>query len=137
MGPGHTGETAPTEGSPDGSVHSCLRVNTVLARLGDRWSMVVFMRLLGGPRRFNELRRAVPGISRQMLTRALRALERDGVVSRTVLPTSPPQVEYATTPLGQALAGHLRSIGAWALDNLPHIEQAQRRFDAQRGGEEG
>src|SRR6266446_10657496 len=77
------------------SLHEdCHKVSRILARIGEKWSMLVVMLLRDGPRRFNDIKRNTTGISQQMLTRALRGLERDGIVTRTIFPTSPPQVEY-------------------------------------------
>ncbi|WP_405049133.1 winged helix-turn-helix transcriptional regulator [Rhizobium rhizogenes] len=79
--------------------------------------------LLDGPRRFNELRRLIGGISQQMLTRTLRALENDGLVSRKVYPTIPPQVEYSLTALGQSLAEPLTRLTGWVLQNIAEVER--------------
>ncbi|WP_371338137.1 MULTISPECIES: winged helix-turn-helix transcriptional regulator [Rhizobium/Agrobacterium group] len=79
--------------------------------------------LLDGPRRFNELRRLIGGISQQMLTRTLRALENDGLVSRKVYPTIPPQVEYNLTALGQSLAEPLTRLTGWVLQNIAEVER--------------
>ena len=78
-------------------------VRDVLDRLGDTWSVLVILILADGPRRFNALKRSIGDISQRMLTVTLRTLERDGLIARTVLPTSPPGVEYALTPLGRSL----------------------------------
>src|ERR1700759_595164 len=88
----------------------CQRVSQFLARIGEKWSMLVVMLLRDGPRRFNDIKRNTAGISQQMLTRTLRGLERDGIVTRTILPTSPPQVEYRPTPLGPSMAEHALGI---------------------------
>ncbi len=72
----------------------CRAVGSVLARVGDKWSVLVIMLLSDGPRRFNEIKRMVGGISQRMLTLTLRGLERDGLVTRTVFPTIPPRVDY-------------------------------------------
>src|SRR5258707_5858246 len=77
----------------------CKKVSQILARIGEKWSMLVVMLLRDGSRRFNDIKRNTAGISQQMLTRTLRGLERDGIVTRTILPTSPPQVEYSLTKL--------------------------------------
>ncbi len=81
----------------------CTAVNDILARVGDKWSVRVVMALTEESRRFNELRREIPGISQRMLTRTLRGLERDGLVSRAVTPTVPPRVDYALTAARQIL----------------------------------
>jgi DNA-binding HxlR family transcriptional regulator len=110
--------------------HGCRRVIQVLARVGDKWSVLVVMVLRNGPRRFNDIKRTVDGISQQMLTRTLRGLERDGMVSRTIFPTNPPQVEYALTMLGRSLSGPLVALGHWAHDNMAAIDIARAAFDA-------
>jgi DNA-binding HxlR family transcriptional regulator len=111
------------------------KVGRVLARVGDKWSVLAIVLLRPGPRRFNDIKRSIDGISQQMLTRTLRGLERDGLVARTIHPTSPPQVEYALTPLGQSLSGPVLALGKWACDHIEQINAAQDRFDARRAGE--
>ena len=83
---------------------SCRAVASVLARVGDKWSVLVIMMLIDGPVRFNELKRKIGGISQRMLTLTLRGLERDGLVTRTIFPTIPPRVDYELTDLGRGLA---------------------------------
>lgn len=112
---------------------ACRTVSSVLARVGDKWSVLVVMTLRGQPRRFNELKRAVGGISQQMLTRTLKGLERDGLVTRTVHPTVPPQVEYRLTDLGHSLAEPVRQLGEWAFSNLPAIYENRERYDRVAG----
>src|SRR5580700_8887981 len=107
----------------------CGKVSQILARIGEKWSMLIVMLLRDGPRRFNEIKRSTGGISQQMLTRSLRGLERDGMVTRTLYPTSPPQVEYSLTALGQALAEPVTILGLWAQKHLPEIEAARAGFD--------
>ena len=111
----------------------CHKVGDVLARIGDKWSVVVIMVLRRSPTRFNALKRAVLGISQQMLTRTLKGLEHDGLVTRTVVPSVPPQVEYALTELGRSLSEPVLALGTWASDHVPHIERARRRFDERAG----
>jgi DNA-binding HxlR family transcriptional regulator len=111
----------------------CQAVNAVLARVGEKWSVLIIMKLKDGPLRFNELKRVVGGISQRMLTLTLRGLERDGLVSRSVYPTIPPRVEYELTPLGQSLSKPVAALGAWALEHRTEIEAAKRRFDARNG----
>ena len=84
------------------------------------------------PRRFNDIKRTNGGISQQMLARTLRALERDGMVARTVHPTVPPQVEYALTALGRSLAGPIRELGFWAGAHIAEIESNRSAFDEAR-----
>jgi DNA-binding HxlR family transcriptional regulator len=105
------------------------RVCRVLARVGDKWSVMVIVYIQARPRRFNEIKRGIEGISQQMLTRTLRALERDGFVTRTIFPTTPPQVEYALTELGQSLSGPVLRLGQWACEHIEEVDTAQRRFD--------
>jgi len=83
-----------------GTDPNCRRVNRILGRMGDKWTVLTIAMLAERPRRFNELKRLIGGISQQMLTRTLKALERDGMVTRKVHPTVPPQVEYGMTRLG-------------------------------------
>src|SRR6478735_7201801 len=78
-------------------------VRDVLDRIGDKWSTLVLVTLADGPRRFSEVQRAIPDISKRMLTLTFRDLERDGLIARTVFPPKPPSVEYRLTPLGSAL----------------------------------
>src|ERR1700752_1666259 len=122
------------EGTPvlPGNLHvseDCRRVSEVLARIGDKWTILVVNELGPGPRRFNEIRRALGSISQRMLTLTLRNLERDGLVTRTVFPTIPPKVEYALTPLGRSLLVPVSGIGLWARQNRESIEAARKRFD--------
>ena len=107
----------------------CRAISDVLARVGDKWSVLVVTRLGGGPMRFNELRRAIGGISQRMLTLTLRGLERDGLVIRTVFPTIPPRVDYALTPLGRDLLQPVSALGEWATRNQAKIARAREKFD--------
>jgi len=92
-------------------------VTEVFRRVGDRWSMLLVIVLGGRPHRYNELHRAVEGISQRMLTRTLRTLESDGLVQREVFPTVPPSVEYSLTPLGASLLVPLSGLADWAVAN--------------------
>lgn len=117
----------------DGPCKDCSRINEVLSRVGDRWSVLIVISLGNyGTLRFNELKRNL-GISQRMLSLTLRELERDGMVNREYHPTIPPKVEYSLTPLGESIRGPLREIGDWALNNLPAIDEARARYDAQSG----
>jgi len=108
---------------------ACQGINEVLSRIGDKWSMLIVANLADGPRRFSELKRAIPTISQRMLTLSLRGLERDGLVSRTVTPSIPPRVDYELTALGVSLRGPVCALSQWALDNIAAIHGAQAGFD--------
>jgi DNA-binding HxlR family transcriptional regulator len=101
----------------------------VLDRIGDKWSVLVICRLGERPHRFNELRRAAAGITQRMLTSTLRGLERDGVVSRTVHPTTPPRVEYALTGAGQSLLSIVQDLCNWTDEHLGSIRAARHAYD--------
>jgi DNA-binding HxlR family transcriptional regulator len=107
----------------------CRAISDVLARIGDKWSVLVVSRLGSGSMRFNELRRSIGGISQRMLTLTLRGLERDGLVTRTVFPTVPPRVDYALTPLGRDLLEPVSALGEWATRNQAKIARAREKFD--------
>jgi DNA-binding HxlR family transcriptional regulator len=108
----------------------CRKVSKILARVGDKWSVLVVMLLgSGGPRRFNEMKRLIGGISQRMLVLTLRGLERDGMVTRTMYPTIPVRVEYELTELGRSLREPVLALGTWAYGHLPEIEAARARFD--------
>ena len=108
----------------------CRAVSEVLARVGDKWTVLVVSTLGAGPKRFNELRKALGSISQRMLTLTLRGLARDGLVTRTVFPTVPPRVEYALTRLGRSLLEPVSELGLWARRNRAAIADARARFDA-------
>jgi DNA-binding HxlR family transcriptional regulator len=108
----------------------CRAVSEVLARVGDKWTVLVVSTLGDGPKRFNELRRALGSISQRMLTLTLRGLERDGLVTRTVFPTIPPRVDYELTKLGRSLLEPVSELGSWARQNRSVIQAARLRFDA-------
>ena len=101
-----------------------------LDRIADRWTTLIIGQLAERPHRFGELRRAIDGISQKMLTQTLRGLERDGLVSRHVLPSTPVAVEYALTPLGQTLIAPMATIHAWAEAHVPEMLAARQAYDA-------
>jgi DNA-binding HxlR family transcriptional regulator len=119
-----------------GTLHvpeDCRAVSEVLSRVGDKWTILVVGELGQGPKRFNEIRRALGSISQRMLTLTLRGLERDGLVTRTVFPTVPPRVDYELTRLGRSLLEPVSGIGLWARQNRERIQEARRRFDSTAG----
>jgi DNA-binding HxlR family transcriptional regulator len=113
----------------------CRAVSGILNRVGDKWSVLVIMQLGNGPRRFNEIKRMIGGISQRMLTLTLRGLERDGLVSRAVTPSIPPRVDYALTELGRDLLIPVTALGQWAIRHQACIEAARTHFDAANGAD--
>ena len=120
-----------TRGAP-GNLHvpeDCRAISQVLARVGDKWTVLVVSNLGDGPKRFNELRKALGSISQRMLTLTLRGLERDGLVTRTVYPTIPPRVDYELTKLGRSLLEPVSGLSLWARKHRLAMEDARSRFD--------
>ena len=107
----------------------CDRVAEILRRVGEKWSVLLVVLLELGPRRFNDLKRSIPGISQRMLTLTLRSLERDGLVERTVTPSIPPHVSYRLTEVGRSLCVPVRALCEWAEDNVAVIDIARKRFE--------
>jgi DNA-binding HxlR family transcriptional regulator len=120
-------ELMPAMKSEDGGL---CPMREVLDLVGDSWSLLTIINLQSGPRRFNALRRMIEGISQRMLTVTLRSLERDGLVVRTVKPTSPPEVTYALTGIGHSIAVPVGALGEWAVANRDHLRNARNAFDA-------
>jgi DNA-binding HxlR family transcriptional regulator len=120
MSPGH--KHVPAE---------CPAVREVLNRVGDKWSVLVVALLGDGQKRFSELRRAIEGISQRMLTRTLKGLERDGLITRTMYPTIPPRVDYELTKLGRSLLIPVTGLGDWAAQNREKIQAARGKYDTQ------
>lgn len=106
----------------------CLATREVLTRVGDKWSVLVVVLLGEKPARFNDLRRALDGISQRVLTSTLRGLERDGLVTRTVYPTKPPQVEYALNALGRSLLLPVSALADWAQRHRAEVLGARAAF---------
>ncbi|GAA0815065.1 transcriptional regulator [Spirilliplanes yamanashiensis] len=102
----------------------------VLDRIGDRWSVLVVAVLRGGPRRYGEIAATIEGVSQKMLTQTLRALERDGLVTRTVHATVPPRVDYELTGLGRSLLGLVAALENWAYTHMGDVLAARDAYDA-------
>lgn len=98
-------------------------------RIADKWSVLILLLLGQEDLRFNALKRRVEGVSQKMLSQTLRSLERDGLVSRTVVATVPVTVSYAITPLGRGLIGSLQSMIDWAETHIPDVAAAQGAYD--------
>lgn len=139
MGQGEAAVTTPAAGDaasrffverlPDWSPDSQCPVRDVLDRIGDKWSTLILATLAAGPRRFSAVQRAIPDISKRMLTQTFRDLERDGLIARTVFPTKPPSVEYRLTPLGATILEPLASLVRWANRSHAAIKDARLAFD--------
>jgi DNA-binding HxlR family transcriptional regulator len=104
----------------------------ILDRVGDKWAVLILLLLMDQPLRFNQLRRAIEGISQKMLSQVLKSLERDGLIRRRAIATVPVTVEYSITPLGATLAAAVDPLRDWAERNLKEVLAAQRRYDSQR-----
>lgn len=109
---------------------TCQRISEMLSRIGDKWTLLVVRALGNGPRRFSALKRGLGSISQKMLTRTLRNLERDGLVSRKVTPSTPPQVEYALTAMGEDLFGPIAALSDWTITHADCIDAARAAYDA-------
>jgi DNA-binding HxlR family transcriptional regulator len=135
------GKAAVNDATPDGSsrffatqqpawtTDANCPVRGVLDRIGDKWSTLILSTLARGPHRFSAVQRAIPDISKRMLTQTFRDLERDGLIVRTVFPTKPPSVEYRLTPLGETILEPLAVLVRWADRHHAAIKSARLAFD--------
>src|SRR6202795_4146196 len=115
---------------PDPNTEDCRALSSILALVGDKWTVLIVVLLGDGPKRFNEMKRMVGGISQRMLTFTLRGLERDGLVTRTVFPTTPQRVDYELTKLGSTLWQAVEPLGSWARAHVREILTSRIKFDA-------
>ena len=118
----------PSTAPPDPYAAGC-PTRLLLDRIGDKWMVLTLGLIRDKPRRFNALRRDIGGVTQKMLSQTLKLMERDGLITRTVLPTMPVSVEYAITPLGQTLAAVLDGLQLWARDHIADVLAARRRYD--------
>jgi DNA-binding HxlR family transcriptional regulator len=107
---------------------ACEHISRMLARICDKWTVLVIRTLGRGPRRFNALRRDVGEISQKMLTQTLKELEKNGLVKRTVSPVTPPQVEYELTDLGKDFLRPVRTLAEWVATNSDLITEARSAY---------
>ncbi|MFD2474775.1 winged helix-turn-helix transcriptional regulator [Amycolatopsis silviterrae] len=123
---------------PAGSREHAAELNSwvrgLLARVEDKWGVLILGVLAAGGLRYSELGRHLPGVSQRMLTLSLRRLERDGLVTRTVTPVNPPQVDYALTEVGLSLHRTMLVLLGWAKDHEEYIHRSRERFDAEHRG---
>lgn len=122
-------EEPPSE--PDPYAAGC-PTRLLLDRIGDKWSVLALGLIREKPRRFNALKRDIEGLTQKMLSQTLKSMQRDGLITRTVLPTTPVSVEYAITPLGGTLVETLESLQRWARDHIGEVLGAQERYDERR-----
>jgi DNA-binding HxlR family transcriptional regulator len=107
----------------------------MLARISDKWTLLVVRTLGRGPCRFNALRREVGEISQKVLASTLKELEENGFVSRTVTPVTPPQVEYALTDLGREFLSPVQTLAEWVVANSPRIDAARAAYAERRASD--
>lgn len=122
----------PNDTSP-ADVDLCSSANLAFARpvldkIADKWTILILTAVSSEPKRFNEIKRQLD-ITHKALSDALKRMERNGLVTRTVLPTTPIGVEYAITPLGLSLRTPFHALCAWALDNVAAMEQAEAQYE--------
>lgn len=108
------------------------QVRSVLDKIADKWTILILTVICPKPSRFNEIKRRLDGITHKSLADALKRLERNGLVTRTVLPTQPIGVEYAITPLGHSLRQPFEALCSWATANGDKVEAATLRYDNKR-----
>jgi DNA-binding HxlR family transcriptional regulator len=106
----------------------------VLARISDKWVTLILVALARGPLRYSDLRKIIAGVSQKMLTQTLRALERDGLVSRTVTARVPVRVDYQLTPLGESLMPAVHAVKSWAEEHIGEIEASRAAYDGRAAG---
>ncbi|MFJ2278381.1 winged helix-turn-helix transcriptional regulator [Streptomyces sp. NPDC087866] len=104
----------------------------LLDRISNKWVSLIINALADGPQRYTDLARTLVSVSQKMLTQSLRTLERDGLLTRTVTPTMPVRVDYALTPLGESLVPVMRTIKAWAEQNMDEVLEARTEYDGAR-----
>jgi DNA-binding HxlR family transcriptional regulator len=114
---------------PDPATEDCRDLRSILALVADKWTVLIVVLLGDGPKRFNEIKRMVGGISQRMLTFTLRGLERDGLVTRTVFPTTPQRVDYELTKRGSTLWEAVEPLSLWARAHVGDILKSRQRFD--------
>jgi DNA-binding HxlR family transcriptional regulator len=114
---------------PDPKSEDCRTLSSILGMVGDKWTVLIVVLLGDGPKRFNEIKRMVGGISQRMLTFTLRGLERDGLVKRTVFPTTPPRVDYELTERGSTLWTAVEPLSLWARAHVSEILKSRKLFD--------
>jgi DNA-binding HxlR family transcriptional regulator len=121
-------QVSPAKPAPNPYTADC-PTRMALDRIADKWTVLLLGLIDERPLRFNQLRRAVEGLSQKMLSQTLKALERDGLVTRTAIATVPVTVEYSITPLGRTLALALAPLTLWASEHIGEVLRARERYD--------
>ena len=129
MPPGSTRETTMTDFQMDAMPPAVCPSRLMLDQIADKWSMLILAALRDEPLRFNAIKRRISGVTQKALTQCLRRLERNGIVERRVVTTSPISVEYKITTLGRSLDGPFQALYLWTLEHLSEIEDARARYD--------
>src|ERR1700704_799803 len=114
---------------PDPATEDCRALSSILALVGDKWTVLIVVLLGDGPKRFNEIKRMVGGISQRMFTFTLRGLEGAGLVTRAVYHTTPQRVDYELTKLGSTLWKAVEPLSSWARAHVSEILTSRKRFD--------
>lgn len=112
-------------------------IREVLDQIGDKWTVLVISTLGAAPLRYSDVQASIPGISQRMLTVTLKALERDGLVTRTAYPEVPPRVEYELTDLGRSLLGAVMTLAGWAATHYEEVAESRRAHEATGVGRGG
>ena len=102
----------------------------ILEQIANKWTVLILSVLCTQPARFNDLKRRLDGITHKALSDALKRLERNGLISRKVLPTQPIGVEYTITGLGASLREPFAALYDWSLANGTELTRAQAAYDA-------
>lgn len=120
------------DNAPDIHLDEMRTTRDALEHIASKWAVLLLTVLCHRPSRFNELLSRLDGITHKALSDALKRLERNGLVTRTVIPTKPVGVEYAITELGQSLYDPIQAVRGWALHHGPELSRAQAAFDQAR-----
>jgi DNA-binding HxlR family transcriptional regulator len=124
---------AATEDPQDAFGAAC-QTRDLFAAISNKWIGLILVALADGPKRYSELQKVIEGISQKMLTQSLRLLERDGLVTRTVIPSSPVRVDYEITPLGRSLMTVMAAMKQWAEAHVDEVLEARAAFARAQAG---
>ncbi len=120
--------SVPATEDPQDAFGAGCQTRDLFAAISNKWVGLILVALADGPKRYSELPKVVEGISQKMLTQSLRLLERDGLVTRTVIPSSPVRVDYEITPLGRSLVTVMAAMKQWAEAHVDEVLKARAAF---------